>query len=297
MNLTDYLPAGWMMMTNKRASKTVGSALADLISRLEKNTDTSGLDAQVLLARVLDRPRSWVMAHPEASLDCEHVAALEDLVTRLQSGNPLPYILGRWEFFGLEFEVTPDVLIPRPETELLVERAIAWLQAHPDRRHAADIGTGSGCIGIALAANVPDLQVMGSDISTDAVKMARHNALKHGLKPRMEFLCCDLFPPEAEFDLIVANLPYIPTRTLRKLPIYGREPTLALDGGTDGLDLIRRFLTAAPDRLVPGGLLLMEIEASEGSLAVSLACDTFAEAEIHLHKDLAGRDRILEVQV
>jgi release factor glutamine methyltransferase len=297
MNLTDYLPAGWMMMTNNRAAKTVGSALADLISRLEKNTDTSGLDAQVLLARVLDRPRSWVMAHPEASIDCEHVAALKDLVIRLQSGNPLPYVLGRWEFFGLEFEVTPEVLIPRPETELLVERAIAWLQAHPDRRHAADIGTGSGCIGIALAANILDLQVMASDISPDAVKMARNNALKHGVDPRMEFLCCDLFPPEAEFDLIVANLPYIPTKTLRKLPIYGREPTLALDGGTDGLDLIRRFLTAAPDRLVPGGLLLMEIEASEGPLAVSLACDTFAEAEIHLHKDLAGRDRILEVQV
>ena len=297
MNLTDYLPAGWMMMTNNRAAKTVGSALADLISRLEKNTDTSGLDAQVLLARVLDRPRSWVMAHPEASLDCEHVSALKDLVIRLQSGNPLPYVLGRWEFFGLEFEVTPEVLIPRPETELLVERAIAWLQAHPDRRHAADIGTGSGCIGIALAANILDLQVMASDISPDAVKMARNNALKHGVDPRMEFLCCDLFPPEAEFDLIVANLPYIPTKTLRKLPIYGREPTLALDGGTDGLDLIRRFLTAAPDRLVPGGLLLMEIEASEGPLAVSLACDTFAEAEIHLHKDLAGRDRILEVQV
>ncbi len=297
MNLTDYLPAGWMMMTNNRAAMTVGSALADLISRLEKNTDTSGLDAQVLLARVLDRPRSWVMAHPEASLDCEHVSALKDLVIRLQSGNPLPYVLGRWEFFGLEFEVTPEVLIPRPETELLVERAIAWLQAHPDRRHAADIGTGSGCIGIALAANILDLQVMASDISPDAVKMARNNALKHGVDPRMEFLCCDLFPPEAEFDLIVANLPYIPTKTLRKLPIYGREPTLALDGGTDGLDLIRRFLTAAPDRLVPGGLLLMEIEASEGPLAVSLACDTFAEAEIHLHKDLAGRDRILEVQV
>ncbi len=113
----------------------------------------------------------------------------------------------------------------------------------------------------------------------------------------MEFLCCDLFPPDAEFDLIVANPPYIPTKTLHKLPIFGREPTLALDGGTDGLDLIRRLLTAAPDRLVPGGLLLMEIEASEGPAALSLACDIFSEAEIHLHKDLAGRDRILEIQV
>ena len=113
----------------------------------------------------------------------------------------------------------------------------------------------------------------------------------------MEFICCDLFPPETEFDLIVANLPYIPTKTLQKLPIFGREPTMALDGGPDGLQLIRGLLTAAPDRLVPGGLLLMEIEASEGAAALSLACDSFAEAEIHLHKDLAGRDRILEVQI
>ena len=126
----------------------------------------------------------------------EHAARAGNPGTRLESGEPLPYVLGQWEFFGLEFEVTPDVLIPRPETELLVERAIAWLQAHPDRRHAADVGTGSGCIGIALAANIPDLQVMGSDISPEAVEMARRNAVKNGVEPRMEFLCCDLFPPE-----------------------------------------------------------------------------------------------------
>ncbi len=171
------------------------------------------------------------MAHPEALLTPKRAAALETLVVRLESGEPLPYVLGSWEFFGLEFEVTPDVLIPRPETELLVERAIVWLQAHPDRRHAADVGTGSGCIGIALAANVPDLQVMATDISSAAVEMARRNAVKNGVGRRMEFLCCDLFPPEVEFDLIVANLPYIPTKTLHKLPIYGREPTMALDGG------------------------------------------------------------------
>jgi release factor glutamine methyltransferase len=285
-----------MMMTTNTETKTVGSALEELISRLEKISDTSGLDAQVLLAHVLERPRSWVMAHPEACMDCQDTAALEALVARLESGHPLPYVLGCWEFFGLEFEVTPDVLIPRPETELLVERALRWLQAHTDRRHAADIGIGSGCIGIALAANIPDLQVTGSDISAEAVNMAFHNAAKNGLSNRMEFMCCDLFPANTEFDLIVANLPYIPTGALHRLPIYGREPTQALDGGADGLDLIRRFLTAAPDRLVPGGLLLMEIEASQGPMAVALACDAFAEAEIHLHKDLSGRDRILEIQ-
>jgi release factor glutamine methyltransferase len=295
MNLIDCLPAGWMTMTNRTGLKTIGAAFEDLFSRLEKRSDTPGLDAQALLARVMDRPRAWVMAHSEASLTRKRSAVLENLVVRLERGDPLPYVLGRWEFFGLEFEVTPEVLIPRPETELLVERAIAWLQMHPDRRQAADVGTGSGCIGIAMAANVPDLHVMASDISSDAVKLARRNATKNGVGERMEFLCCDLFPTQAKFDLIVANLPYIPTATLHKLPIYGREPTLALDGGKDGLDMIRRLLNVAPVQLFPGGLLLMEIEASEGPSAISLACDIFSEAEIHLHKDLAGRDRILEV--
>jgi release factor glutamine methyltransferase len=178
-----------------------------------------------------------------------------------------------------------------------VERAIGWLHVHPDRRHAADVGTGSGCIGIALAANIPDLQVMGSDISMAAVKMAQRNAVKNGVAARMDFLMCDLFPLDTEYDLIIANLPYIPTKTLHQLPIYRREPTLALDGGADGLRLIRALLTAAPERLVRGGLLLMEIEATEGPSALSLAYDAFDKAEIHLHKDLAGRDRILEVQI
>jgi release factor glutamine methyltransferase len=113
----------------------------------------------------------------------------------------------------------------------------------------------------------------------------------------VEFFCQDLFPVEREFNLIIANLPYIPTNSLHRLPIYGREPTVALDGGADGLDLIRRLLMESPDRLVPGGLLLMEIEASEGLAVLSLACDIFAEAEIHLHKDLSGHERLLEVQV
>ena len=285
------------MKTNKEGGRTVGTTLDGLIFRLEKHSDSPSLDAQEVLARVMKRPRSWVLAHPEASLTPKRAATLETLVSGLERGEPLPYALGRWEFFGLEFEVTPDVLIPRPETELLVERAISWLKEHPARHHAADVGTGSGCIGIALAANSPDLQVMGIDISLAALKMAERNAVKNGVRQRMEFLCCNLLPQDTEYDLIVANLPYIPTKTLQKLPIYGREPTVALDGGPDGLQLIRGLLTAAPDRLALGGLLLMEIEASEGTAALSLAYDAFAEAEIHLHKDLAGHDRILEVQI
>ncbi len=281
-----------------------------------KLTDTPNLDVQVLLAHVLDKPRSWVLAHPETPLTRNQVTALKTLVARLERGEPLPYVLGKWEFCGLEFEVTPDVLVPRPETELLVERAISWLrqrlainrQARDAKSakadwgilRAIDVGTGSGCIAIALAVIVPELQVIATDISPAAVELARRNAARRGVDKHIEFFCCNLFPPLPNFQsfsMIVANLPYIPTETLRGLRVYGREPTLALDGGADGLDLIRRLLAEAPHYLAPGGLLLMEIEASQGAKVLSLACDAFSEAKIHLHQDLSGHDRLVEVQV
>jgi release factor glutamine methyltransferase len=287
-------------MTKTKASRgeTVGAALDALPVRLEKNSDTPGLDAQVLLAYVLGCPRALVLAHPETHLTPRRAAALEALVERLEGGEPLPYVLGQWEFFGLEFDLTPEVLIPRPETELLVEHALAWLRRHPESRRLADIGTGSGCIGISLAVNVPDLQVLATDISCPAVDVACANARKHAVAGRVECFCSDLFPARPRrFDLIVANLPYIPTRTLHSLPIFSREPSLALDGGPDGLDLIRRLLGEVPERLESPGLLLMEIESSQGAQVLSLAYDTFSEAEIHLHKDIAGQDRLLEVLV
>jgi release factor glutamine methyltransferase len=290
-------------MASKVGGEVVGTILDDLNSRLERLSDTPGLDAQVVLARVMEKPRSWVTAHPEAPLTRKRVAALETLVARLEKGEPLPYVLGRWEFFSLEFEVTPDVLIPRPETEMLVERAIAWLkQSRVEGRElrVMDVGTGCGCIAISLAVNVADLRVSATDIFPQALAVARRNAEKIYVSDRVAFLEADLIPsplfPDS-FDLIVANLPYIPTKTLRRLPIYGREPTIALDGGMDGLVLIRKLLSQAPDLLAPGGLLLMEIEASEGPAALSLAYDAFSEAEIHLFRDLGDRDRLIQIQI
>ncbi len=333
----------------------LNEAISEITQRLRKVSDTPELDAQVLLAHILERPRSWLLAHPEADLSPARQAALMEAVSRLEGGEPLPYVLGHWEFYGLDFIVTPDVLIPRPETELLVEHAIGWLQAHPGRRQAADIGTGSGCIAVSLAYHVPDLHLLATDISLAALDVASQNARKHSVANRIEFVCYDLLPiresfphpyagernakinrEDAEnaknsfikkpsrvsslrgsfsdhpssvvrhpssvlrrpsFDLLCANLPYIPASTLQSLPIHGREPALALDGGVDGLDLIRRLLAMLPEVIAPGGICLLEIEASQGSAVLSLAKAAFPGAKIILHQDLPGKDRLVRIEL
>ena len=227
---------------------------------------------------------------------------------RLEAGEPLPYVLGHWEFFGLDFEISPDVLIPRPETELLVEQAILWLQSRPvtnlSALRAADVGTGSGCIAVSLAQHIHDLRVLATDLSLPALRIARCNAINHQVADRIDFVQCDLLPPhpaplptESHFDVICANLPYIPTETLENLPLFGREPTLALNGGGDGLDPIRNLLKIAPEWLAPDGLILLEIEAGQGMTAVSLAYDSFDHATINLRRDLAGKERMVAIRL
>ncbi|HSJ89419.1 MAG TPA: peptide chain release factor N(5)-glutamine methyltransferase [Anaerolineales bacterium] len=276
--------------------------LSEVMSRLASISDTPALDASVLIAHILNKPRAWVMAHPELTLTIEQRRQLDETLIRLESREPFPYVLGHWEFFGLDFDITREVLIPRPETELLVEKAISWLQASPARRTVADIGTGSGAIAVSIAVNVPDVTILATDISQIALEVAQRNAQKHKVQHRIEFVHSDLLPPKPEIfstdehlDLICANLPYIPTQTLYTLPVYGREPTLALDGGPDGMDPIRRLLKLAPEWLAPNGLILLEIEATRGIQAFNLAHDLFSDAEIHLHQDLTGKDRLLEI--
>ena len=231
-------------------------------------------------------------------------ANFEFLLQRLENGEPLPYVLGHHEFFGLDFDLTPDVLIPRPETELLVQKALDWMAQAPERRTAADVGTGSGCIAISIATHMPDAQLLATDISLAALNVARSNARKFGVADRIHFVECDILPPhgpgltsEQHLDLVCANLPYIPSAKLRSLPVYGREPSLALDGGEDGLDPFRRFFALAPEWMAPGGLMLLEIEASSGPAVLSLAYDAFHAAAIHLHRDAADRERLLEIQL
>ncbi|MGZ9224037.1 MAG: peptide chain release factor N(5)-glutamine methyltransferase [Anaerolineales bacterium] len=282
----------------------IPSLLSDITIHLAQTSDTPALDASVLLAHILNKPRTWVMAHPDLTLTTQQQIQLDDSLARLECGEPFPYVVGHWEFFGMDFDVTPDVLIPRPETELLVEKALAWLQESPVRRTVADVGTGSGIIAISIAAHFPDVRVLATDISHEALQVARKNAVKFDVLNQIDLLQCDLLPrhmdplpTERHFDLICANLPYIPSERLRRLPIYGREPTLALDGGTDGMEVIRRLLDIAPGWLAPNGMILLEIEATRGVRALNLACDMFSEATIHLHQDLVGRDRLLEIML
>ena len=273
------------------------SLLQIIRRRLAALSDTPYLDAQVLLSHILGQRRAWILAHPDPCLTPAQHENLTQALDRLESGVPLPYVLGHWEFYTLDFILTPDVLIPRPETELLVEKALAWLQRHPARRNCADIGTGSGCIAITLAKHIPDAKILATDISFKALQVAQQNAHKHGLGPQISFLGDDLLAGvEGTFDVVCANLPYIPTPTLKTLAVYGREPTQALDGGPTGLTLIQALMAAVPRNLAPGGLLLLEIDSSHGPAAKQLAQGIFPKADVQLHADLAGHDRILAVQ-
>jgi release factor glutamine methyltransferase len=268
--------------------------------QLSAVSNSAYLDAQVLLASIIDKPRAWVIAYPEYKLEPSQVESLHRVLDRLESGEPMPYILGQWEFYGLDFIVTPAVLIPRPETELLVDYALNWLRANPDRRRAADVGTGSGCIAIALAANISDLTVVASDISMAALDVARHNIAQHRQEERIHLVQADLLStvspsPEKKLDLVCANLPYIPQGTLDILDRLRWEPETALSGGESGTEFIQRLLAVVPLCLNPGGLLLLEIEASQGALVRGLAQEMLTTSIVSLERDLAGHDRLVVV--
>lgn len=273
--------------------------------RLAVHSEIGRLEAQVLLAEVLKKPRAWLMAHPEFSLSQEICAVLEAQLSRLEDGEPLPYLLGHWEFYGLDFFVTPDVLIPRPETELLVEVARNWLrknlQQKPTRPiRAVDVGTGSGCIAISLAVHTPNLEILALDTSMAALEIARKNVIRHHVECQVKLIASDLLSSlakEAIFDLICANLPYIPSERLPTLAVYGREPTSALDGRDKGSFFIERLIHESQPHLAIGGLLLLEIDHTQGKHIRNLAQSVFPQAEIRVHPDLAGLERLVSVQL
>lgn len=250
----------------------------------------------VLLQHVFKQPKSWVLSHGEVDLSSEEQHLLASSLAQYLQGVPLPYILGGWEFYGRTFQLTPDVLIPRPETEMLVKFALQHAQATP-RPRIIDVGTGSGCIAITLAAELPSSTLLGVDLSLAALQVARLNASRLGQR-QVRFLQTDLLTPlSTRFDLICANLPYIPSQTLATLPVSRWEPRLALDGGQSGLDVIQRLLHQARSRLAPNGVILLETEASLGAETLHIAQEAFPQAHHRLVPDLAGHDRIVEIRL
>jgi release factor glutamine methyltransferase len=255
-----------------------------------KGLESPRLEAELLLAHVLQSDRVRLYMETDRPLEPPEVDAYRDLLRRRARGEPVAYLTGAREFYGLTFAVTSDVLVPRPETELLVDRARELAPAT-----VLEIGTGSGCIAIALARYLSDARIVATDVSAAALGVATDNAEAHEAADRIEFREGDLFAPvDGEtFDLVVCNPPYVADGGADE-DVARHEPHVALFSGADGCDLIRRLVAEAPAHLAPGGTLLVEIGEEQGDAVRALAAEHFANVTIH--PDLAGRARVLEAR-
>ena len=293
-----------MTTTTADPDVTVGQALRAAARRLNAaRLDSPRLAAEALLAHTLNLNRAQLLARLERPLHIDQLGSFQTLVDRCESGEPLAYVLGHREFYALDFLVDRRVLIPRPETELLVETAIHIASARSGTRTTAhsiaDIGTGCGAIAVTLAVHLPHTRIMATDISPEAVDVALQNARRHGVADRITFQIGDLLQPiDAPVDLIAANLPYVRSTEWAHLAqsIRGYEPAIAFDGGSDGLEMVGRLLREAPGALRPGGCILLEIGAAHGEAALELARDSFPRSDIAIRADYAGRDRLLAVE-
>jgi release factor glutamine methyltransferase len=281
------------------ATTTVGEALRHAAAALRTAVgDTPDLDAQVLLAHVTGLPRATLLAYPERTLAPDAACAYAQLVSRRTAGEPVAYLTGHREFMGLDILTDPRALIPRPETELLVEAALVEARERLDHGEppiAADIGTGTGAIALALAANEPRMTpVYATDISTGALVLAAENASRLGLADRITLLLGDLLAPLPEpVDLLLANLPYVAPRDAATLPrdVRRYEPDLALYGADDGLGHLRRLFEQAPAYLRPGASLYLEFGYDQRTAIASLARATFPGSDVRIGADYAGWDR------
>lgn len=285
---------------------TVGRVLADASGRLDAGGNRqSRLDAEVLLAHVLGVPRHEFYARPDQSLAPEHESQFQELIRRRLEGEPVAYLIGEREFFSLTFEVNRAVLVPRPETEHVVEAALEHLVRIEEQRGDSgggggatffDVGTGSGAIAVAILANRPNVRGTACDISGPAVEVARRNAERHGVADRLEFLVGDLFGDfEGTVDLIVANLPYVSENERGALlrDVRDFEPAVALFDGGDGLNIIRRLIDTAPKHLRSGGKLIFEIGSAQEDRIGDLLSSAGQWRGVEIRKDLAGIPRVM----
>jgi len=287
----------------KDTNFTIANVLLNITQQFaEVGCDTPRLDAEVLLAHVLGKERTWLYQHPDQPLTTEQQNAFFNMTARRKKREPVAYIVGHKEFFGLDFLLNRHVLVPRPETELLVETAIQIARNNRAQSKIiiADVGTGSGCIAISLAKHLPQVNIFALDISEQALEVARQNADRHHVSHQITFLLGNLLEPLPEpVDIIVSNPPYVNSPVLTAPfttpEVHQFEPQLALNGGQDGLEVIRELLTKTKELLKSKGSLLVEIGSDQGQKVKMLAKAQFAKADIQIIKDLAGLDRLLVI--
>ncbi len=262
------------------------------------NVPSPVLAAELLLMHILGGNRAWLYAHIDDPLDAAAAERYRALIAQRAAGTPTQYLTGSQEFWGLEIEVTPDVLIPRPETEHVIEVALARLGQERSREalRVVDVGTGSGCIALALARELPAATIFATDVSPRALAVSRRNAARHGLADRITFVEASLlapFPPRS-LDVVVSNPPYVSRKDAASLPreVREHEPHLALFAGEEGIEVYPALIAEAAERLVAGGLLVMEL-GYDVSERVEALLDTADWREISISSDLAGIPRVV----
>jgi release factor glutamine methyltransferase len=263
--------------------------------------DQAAIDAEVLARHVAEWDRATYLTRRDEPIEPTLAASFERAVARRERREPVAYITGTREFWGLEFLVTPAVLIPRPETEFIVDAALARLADRSRAWRIADVGTGSGCLAVALARGLPHARVVATDISLAAIEVARQNAVRLGVAPRVTCVETSLLnDAPGPFDLIVANPPYVPRshETTLSPDVRDHEPRPALYGhGDDGLDEIRALLAQAPSRLAEGGVLLMEFGFGQGDAVRAALAGVTGLRFVEILRDLQGHERTLVAQV
>jgi release factor glutamine methyltransferase len=279
---------------------TIGEALRDAAVRLEPVGGTGRLDAVFLLAHAGGVSRQEMIAHRERELTPEVTDRFEALVAQRERGMPLAYVTGEAGFYGRMFGVDPRVLVPRPETEPAIEWAVRHLRAiGREAGKAADIGTGSGAIAVTLASELPELNVYATDVSADALQVARRNAARNTVFQHVTFLHGDLAAPllrYAPFDCVIANLPYVPSAECAAPPDpVSFEPLLARDGGADGLDLYRRLLPDLPKLIAPRGIAVLEAGPANARALEELVRSVLPKAGVETVRDYADLDRLVVI--
>jgi release factor glutamine methyltransferase len=297
---------------------TIGELLADATARLRASgSETARLDAELLLGFAVGADRTAIVAHSDAPVGADAARRFDEGVARRERGEPVAYIRGIKEFHGLAFAVDSRALIPRPETEALVDAALAEIMSRLGRRvgetdpiRVADVGTGSGAIAVSLAVALRarrvelgrHVTILATDSSAEALDLARENAVGHATAEGMRFVDADLLPPVlpdggAPLDIVLANLPYVRTDAIAGLPIAASfEPRAALDGGEDGLDAIRALLERLPDALAGDGVALLEIGADQGDSAPAAVAERLPGWRASVTADLAGLPRVLRIE-